>query len=406
MAPGNTDQTDLSVAAVTGFALSPAARRRSLFVVISAAAVVAVTMGLTWPLLSLILKAQGVDDGLIGLSAASQMLSIIVVMPLAPRLMAWLGTVRLMAITIVLAVAMLLLLPTIPNVYAWFPIRFLLGASVELLLLASDVWVNQIAEERTRGRVIGLYGFVLSGGFAVGAGIVTAIEAAGGIEGWTPFLIGAAIVATGGLPLLFARGLAPPIEGRPSGGLVRFVRLAPTMLIAGMMFGLIDSAVLTFLPIFGLDNGLDRSTAILMVNALIAGSVAGQLPIGWLADRLDDRLMIIGCTLLSLAAGFLLPTAMSVPALLWPILVIWGAGLGGLYTLAMIMMGRRFRGPDLVAVNAAYIVLWGMGGIAGPSIAGGAMEAWGPVGLPATVVVSCLLFLPLAVWRYWYERGK
>jgi MFS family permease len=387
---------------VTGFALSPAARRRSLFVVISAAAVVAVTMGLTWPLLSLILEARGVDDGLIGLSAASQTFAIIVVMPFAPRLIAWLGSVRLMAISIAVAVTMLVLLPAIPDVYAWFPIRFLLGASVELLLFVSDVWVNQIAEERTRGRVIGLYGFVLSAGFAVGPLIVMAV----GIEGWAPFLIGAAIVAMGGLPLLFARGLAPPIEGRPSGGLVRFVRLAPMLLLAGMMFGLIDSAVLSFLPIFGLDNGLDRSTVTLMITVLIAGSVAGQLPIGWFADRMDDRLMMIGCIMVSLAAGLLLPTAIGLPALLWPMLVIWGAALSGLYTLAMIMMGRRFRGPDLAGINAAYVLLWGMGGIAGPSIVGGAMEAWGPVGLPATVVVSCLLFLPLALWRYFYGRGK
>ena len=402
MAPGNTDRTDPPVAAETGFALGPAARRRSLFVVISAGAVVAVTIGLTWPLLSLILEAQGVDDGLIGLSAASQTFAIIVVIPLAPRLIAWLGSVRLMAISIAVATAMLLLLPAFPDVYAWFPIRFLLGGAVELLLLTGDVWVNQIAGERTRGRVIGLYGFALSGGFAVGPLIIIAV----GIEGWAPFLIGAAIVATGGLPLLLARGLAPPIEGKPSGGLVRFMRLAPTLLLAGMMFGLIDSAVLSFLPIFGLDNGLDRATATLLVTALIAGSVAGQLPIGWLADRLDARLMIIGCTVISLVAGLLLSTAIGVPMLLWPMLVIWGAALSGLYTIAIIMMGRRFRGPDLAAVNAAYVVLWGLGGITGPSIAGGAMETWGPTGLPATVVASCLLFLPLAVWRYLYERRK
>ena len=284
---------------------------------------------------------------------------------------------------------MLLLLPAFPNVYAWFPIRFVLGAGVEIMLVAADIWINQVAEERSRGRVIGLYGFVLSAGFAIGPMIINLI----GIEGWTPFLIGAVIVALGAVPLLWAGGLVPAIEGNPSGRLLYFLRIAPMLMMAGLMYGLVDAAVLTFLPLYALGKGLGEQASVTVLTVLILGSVIGQLPIGWLADRLDRRAMLTACTLLTLAAASSLPWVIVHPHFLWPTLLVWGAVLGGFYTLGMIMMGQRFRGADLAAVNAAFIVLWGIGGICGPTLAGGAMDMWGPDG--------CRWSSSPAVWSIW-----
>ncbi len=378
------------------------ARRRSLFVVISAATAVAVTLGLTWPLLSLILKAQGVDEGLIGLSAASQMLAIVVIVPLTPRLLIRLGTRRLISLTIAAMALLILLLPVYPNVYAWFPIRFLLGASVEILLITCDIWVNQVAEERTRGRVVGLYAFALSAGFACGPLIINATGTAGGL----PFLIGAAIVGLGALPLIWAKGLVPPMEGEPSGRLLDFVRAAPTLMIAGVMFGLIEGAFLPFLPLYGLAHGLGESAAVTVLTVLIAGSAAGQLPIGWLADHIDRRLMIVGCVAAILLGSLLLPSIIGNALFLWPVMAVMGAAMGGFYTIGMVMIGRRFRGPDLAAVNTAFVVVWGAGSVAGPALTGWAMDLWGAGAMPLVAAAFCAVYLPFAVARYLQRRGN
>ena len=62
-------------------------------------------------------------------------------------------------------------------------------------------------------------------------------------------------------------------------------------------------------------------------------------------------------------------------------------------------IGRRFKGADLVAINAAYVVFWGFGGITGPAVTGGAIEAWGFNAMPMVVAACCLLYLPLAIMR-------
>lgn len=380
---------------MTKFTLTDAQRRRSIAVVIVTVSIVAVTLGLTWPLLSLILEARGVGATLIGLSSASQTLAIIFIMPLAPGILARFGTINLIRIAIASIIVALLLLPAIPNVYAWFPIRFLLGMAIEILFISCDVWVNQVAEEKTRGRVIGIYGFVLAGGFAIGPLIINLT----GIEGWAPFLTGAAIIGLGALPLVWAHGLTPPIEGRSKGRLLYYLRVAPTLMVAGLMYGLVDSSVLSFLPIYGLGAGFDQATVINMLTILIVGSVAAQLPLGWLADHVGGRQMIIGCTVFTLIPAVILPFVLNTPWLLWSVLFVWGGALGGFYTISMVMIGRRFKGADLVAVNAAYVVFWGFGGITGPAVTGGAIEVWGFNAMPMVVAVCCVLYLSLAITR-------
>ena len=377
------------------FTLTDAQRRRSITVVIITVSIVAVTLGLTWPLLSLILEARGVGAAMIGISSASQTLAILFIMPLAPRILARFGTIRLIRAAIAVIIVALLLLPAVPNVYAWFPIRFVLGAAIEILLIACDVWVNQVAQEKTRGRIIGIYGFVLGGGFAVGPLIINMT----GIEGWAPFLTGAVIVGLAALPLTWARGLTPPIEGRSKGRLLYYLRIAPTLMLAGLMYGLVDSTILSFLPIYGLAAGFDQATVINMLTVLIVGAVATQLPLGWLADHVGGRQMLIGCAVFTLITAVMLPFVLDSSWLMWPVLFVWGGALGGFYTISMVMIGRRFKGADLVAVNAAYVVLWGFGAIIGPAVTGGAIESWGFNAMPLVVAVCCLLYLPLAITR-------
>jgi MFS family permease len=53
----------------------------------------------------------------------------------------------------------------------------------------------------------------------------------------------------------------------------------------------------------------------------------------------------------------------------------------------MVDLGARFSGALLLAGNSAFGVMWGIGGIIGPSVAGVTMDQLGPEGLPLTLGV-------------------
>ena len=59
-------------------------------------------------------------------------------------------------------------------------------------------------------------------------------------------------------------------------------------------------------------------------------------------------------------------------------------------------MGQQFKGGDLVMATAAVGMLWGLGSLFGPVLAGVAMEMFEPHGMPLTFAAACLLFVLVA----------
>ena len=69
------------------------------------------------------------------------------------------------------------------------------------------------------------------------------------------------------------------------------------------------------------------------------------------------------------------------PLPLFGLLFVWGGVASGIYPVALSMAGDRFRGGELVSVNAAMIIAYGLGGLAGPPLGGAAMDLDDPQGL-------------------------
>ena len=147
---------------------------------------------------------------------------------LAPALIGRLGLVRTLYGCILGTILVLLLLPAFPNVHAWFPIRFALGAVVSVIFIAGETWIIHVAPRETRGRIVGIFGFVWSACFAAGPLIIRLT----GIEGWTPFLVAAVIVLLAALPLPLAQDGAPGMAPAGRLDLWRLFRVGPATLLA------------------------------------------------------------------------------------------------------------------------------------------------------------------------------
>lgn len=356
---------------------------------IAATSTMTITLGLTWPLLAIVLERQGVPGWLNGLSASSQMLAILAIAPLGPRLIGRFGTMKVMVLGILGMAIGLVLLPVFPTVWAWFPIRFLIGLSAELIFVGGDIWINQIARDETRGRLIGVYGTFLHAGFAVGPATIAIV----GSDTWFVLYLGVAAVLCGLVPLALSRGLAPPVEGKPRSRMLHYLRIAPTLMVAALMFGLIDSTVLALLPVYGVQKGLDAETAALLLTMFVMGGVVGQIPIGMLADKMDRKLLLVWTTLIAMLSIAALPFVIGHTAQTWITMMVMGVTVGSFYVIAMAMIGVRFKDADLVSINASFVFLWGLGDVVGPFISGAAIDIWGADGLPATGTLVCALFL-------------
>jgi MFS family permease len=160
---------------------------------------------------------------------------------------------------------------------------------------------------------------------------------------------------------------------------------APLLLIAVAFAALFDQVTISLLPIYGLRHGLSEATGSLMLMVLIIGNILLQIPIGWMADRIPRKKLISWLAFGTTAGSVLLVWLIEGSILIWPVLFVWGAIAFGTYTVAMVELGDRFSGTLLLAGNSAFGLMWGIGGIIGPSVAGGAMDLIGPEGLPVTL---------------------
>ena len=368
---------------------------RTLIAVTSALAVTALIYGLAFPLLSLVLERQGVSSLLIGLSSAVQSLAILLFAPGVPALIQRLGSPRLMAITIVVSVATLLLMRTWPDVYVWFPLRFVLGAAGALLWIVGETWVNQLAGEKSRGRIVAAFNMAVVGGFALGPLILVAT----GTEGWLPFLVSAAIMLLALPPLYVVMGDSPTYEGVPSARLPVYLVLAPVAMALCLVFAALEGALLSFLPIYGQRLGLSEIEGLSLITVLGVGGLVIQLPLGWLADRVERRLLTVGCAALALACVGLMPFVLGSPGQ-WAYILIFGGLHTALYTLGMVLLGERFRNADLVSASTVFGVMFSLGSVIGPAVAGLGMTLWEPHGFPVSAALMLAVFLPLPVLAY------
>ena len=137
--------------------------------VIATVSVFAIAQGLTYPLLSFILQRQGVSPSLIGLSAAMTPVGFIVSSPLIPWIARRFGAGRAGArLCRAVGAGASCSIGWTQDVYAWFPLRFLLGLVTNPLYVLSEVWMIALAPPARRGRVMGIYTTIISAGFAAG----------------------------------------------------------------------------------------------------------------------------------------------------------------------------------------------------------------------------------------------
>jgi MFS family permease len=383
-------------------ALTSLQRRQNLVAVTAAMAVTALIYGLSLPLLALVMNARGVDNLWIGLSAAVQSVGIILVAPYLPKHMSRQGPAVLMLGAILVSLVAFLLLPVFTSVSSWFVLRFAIGVAGGVLWVCGDTWVNAVASESFRGRVVAIYGVAVAAGFSLGPLVLTIT----GTEGVAPFLVSGAIILLSALPLLPVVRISPSLHGEQAGGLLHYFALARLTMLMGLVYAFSEGILLTFLAIYGKEQGLTEARTLYLVAMIGIGGMLGQLPIGWLADQMNRMLLGALCVLLAAAGSAAIPMVIALPNWNLILLAVLGAAMMGVYSIGMVIIGEQFKGADLAGASALYGLMFGVGSILGPVVGGVVGDVLPSHGIPLSVAVLYALFLPFPLIAAFRKRRR
>ncbi|HEY1838563.1 MAG TPA: MFS transporter [Rhizomicrobium sp.] len=364
-------------------------RALSLAAILSSCIAYGIGMGLTLPLLALILERMGEPGSVNGLNSATGGLAALAIAPFAPRLMARFGAAQLLMLALAVSAGGMLAIYEAPNLWAWFPIRFVLSSGLNLLFVIAEFWVNRLADNATRGRYIALYSICFAGAYGIGPALLQII----GTHGIAPFATGAAMMLLGIVPVFFARKTAPRLDNPSATSIFGVLRMAPIAFAAALVFGAIDSGMAGLLPVYAVREGYSEANAALCVTAMALGSIVFQYPLGALADRMSKRTLLAICASTGVFGAALTPFAIATPMLLYLLLFLWGGVILGMYSIGLTLLGERFPGSELAHANAGFVMMYCAGLLVGPAVEGYGLDVWNPHGLLVVLGAICAVYV-------------
>lgn len=222
----------------------------------------------------------------------------------------------------------------------------------------------------------------------VGGPALLSVLGAGPLAYW----VGAAIAAVAVLLVAGPWVTEPRRIETPSHNPIKYLRLAPIAVATTVLNAAIETAGLSFIALYATGMGWSEQGAMRLISTLMLGAILLQLPIGWLADRMNPRRLALLLAALSAVSALLWPWMLGQHWLAYTMIFVWGGLFVGIYTVMLTMVGSHYSGSDLVGIYAVMGLAWGGGALLGPSLAGFAMTVNPYHGLPGFVAAACALF--------------
>ena len=288
----------------------------SLVAVLSASFGVGLIFGFQPPLMALVLERGGASSFEIGAVASISTVAVMLCGPLYPAAIRRLGLRWAVILGIGVSTIVLFAMPWLPGFHGWFALRFLTGCALGLEWIASEIWLNRLSSDQTRGTIMATYATVFAAGVMAGPLLLQLTGTSGG----RPFGVGALCLGLTALPLLAARD--PPADDTAASGRLQWLRIArtaPGVMLAALIAGLVESAYVSLLPVFALLRGLDEHSSLALVTVFLAGNVLLQLPIGRLGNSLGRQRVLTLCAAACVIGPILLSAVMGVTWLVWPV---------------------------------------------------------------------------------------
>lgn len=361
--------------------------------------IVGLGLGATMPLTALVLDARGAGTRVIGLVTAASALGILGVAPFVTGWVARFGPRRTMMGGVWVAALATAAMQLTDAVGLWCLLRALFGAALGVLFTIGEAWVNRIAPDRSRGRVVALYTTSFTLFQLAGPALVALLN---GKLAW-PFAACALlfVVALPGLALL--NGTHLPAQEEAHARWQDVLPRMPMIALGAAFFALFDTLILALLPVYAMRQGIVTELALLSVTVVLVGDTALQFAMGALADRFGRFRVHVGCGIAVCLLLPLLPLAAGIAWLWWTLLLALGAAAGAIYMLALVACGERFTGASLTTASAVVNASWGIASAAGPLATGALMQGLGMHALPGVLFVVCAVFLGSAWWEW---RGR
>jgi MFS family permease len=329
--------------------------------------------GLQGTLLGIRGAIEGYDAATMSLVMSAYYVGFLVGSRRATAMIARVGHVRVFAALGSLISAAFILYAAAPEAWVWMAMRLIVGFCFAGVYVVAESWLNSAATNETRGQALSLYMIVQMVGI-ISAQLILNLADPGG---YTLFVVMSVLVSVSFLPTLLTAGTPPPFRTTRPMTLAQLFRISPLGCVGTFLLGGVYAAIFGMGSVFGTQRGMTVAEISAFVAAIYLGGLVFQYPIGWISDRMDRRVLIMGLTaagaVLTLA-GALLPTPVAAVLVLGFII---GGVANPLYSLIIAYTNDFLQPNDMAAASGGLLFINGLGAMLGPPVIGELMQTLG-----------------------------
>ena len=369
---------------------------RSIATLLVGTAVLFLGNGLLMTLLPIRAKLEAFSTSWIGLMGGIYAAGFALGCLVGPRVVKEVGHTRAFAGFAALCAIAAMAHPFAIDPIGWAALRGFTGLCLAVLYMVIESWLNDRAPNRVRGRVLSLY-IIIGNVVTIGGQLMVNLAPP---QGPTLFVLVGMLVCLSLVPLSLtpAATPTPPQSAQPQIGAL--FRLSPTGFVGCLAIGFIEGAFWALGPVFAQDRGLSIGQITLFMAAFMVGGTLSQWPLGRYSDKVDRRLVILGCSLATLASGVGLTTATLESFPLALVLgCLHGAVMIPLYPLCLAHANDYAPNERLVEVSSGLLLIYSTGAVLGPLTVAPAMDRFGPGALFMAMVLVLALFAIFLVYR-------
>jgi len=329
--------------------------------------------GLQGSLLGVRSEAEGFSLRVTGVVMAAYFAGFLAGSKFAEHLLSRVGHIRVFAGLASTASSAVLVHALFVSPITWGVMRFVTGMCMAGLYVVAESWLNDLATNATRGRLLSVYMVVTMGGLTAGQFMLDLANP----DGFELFVLSSILVSASLVPVVLSASSCPPISAPEPLSLRELARLVPTGVVSAFWVGTSAGVVMGLSAVYAVNVGMSTGRITTFLAAPLIGSVILQWPIGYISDRVSRRAVMfwVAITASAVSAALTLVGAGSWEAI--ALMFVLGGMTFPLYSLTIGYTADWLPVAQLNGASAALVRTNGVGAVFGPLIGAAAMSATG-----------------------------
>ena len=321
---------------------------------------------------------------------------------LAPGLIRRVGHVRVFAALASMISAVMIMYPTLTEVWAWTLGRVLIGFCFSAVYVTAESWLNNAATNENRGQALSLYMIVQTAGIVLAQALLLTADP----SGYVLFVIPSVLVSIAVTPILLSISPTPAFDTTKPMSLKALTKVSPLGCVGMFLLGGVFSAQFGMAAVYGAKAGLSVAQISTFVATFFVGSIITQYPIGWISDRMDRRFLILIVSAIGAIGSFIGMVFGANFTLLLVSAFIVGGMSNPLYSLLIDHTNHFLDRSAMASASGGLLFINGLGAITGPIITGYMMDTVGPGGFYLFTGVLFLALVAYAAYRSTRRKAR